>query len=159
VRRQVTMFFALLLLLSPLPLASGSPVGPVTEPVEWSIPEAAEKYLAIVGPFGRSRTALNRMAITRGTARTYCGGVVRLLDRANLGFSRGLWPTAIEGEVKRLLRASVLLRSRHRQCQTARTGAAALALLQRSGPSNQRLWDAMATEAGLIRLSLGLPPS
>jgi hypothetical protein len=148
-----------MLLLNPLTLAAGSANESAAPAAEWTIPEAAANYLAIVGPFNQSRAALNRMALRKSNARTYCGGVVRSLDKLNLGLSRGLWPGAISVEVKRLLRASVLLRSKHHQCQTARTGAGALNLIERSSASNQRLWDAVATEAGLIRLGLDLPPS
>ncbi len=159
---RVALTWALLLLLAPLPtalpVATDTQVPQTTPAVAWTIPEAAEEYLSIIGPFNRARASLNRMTVTRRNARRYCAGVVRMLDRSNLAFSRGLWPTTITGDVKRLLSASVLLRSNYRQCQAASSGASAVSVLQRTGGSNQRLWDTTATQAGLIRLSLGLPP-
>jgi len=143
---------ALAVLLSPLAGASGSPVIPSPPATEWTMPEAAAEYDSLLDPFLKSMLAVFDATTTKSNARSYCTRLVRLHDTLNLGLRRGLWPRPIRTDVKRLLRASVRLRSKYRQCQRSRTGAGALSWIERNTRSTQRLRDSLVAEiAGLSR--------
>jgi len=162
--RVVTFFAAFLVTLTSLPATNAAayplpPDVPATPAVEWTVAEAAAQYMLIARPWNREQARINRIQPTEGNVRRYCRAVVRMMDKANRELTRGLWPAITEAEVKRLLRASVVLRSRYFRCQTRPTGERAWAILTRTSQSNGRLWDVMGDQVALIRMTLGLPPA